>query len=349
MSGGGKRRVDIREVANEAGVAISTVSNALNRPERVTAATRDRVIEVAQRLGYVPNASARQLRGHGGRMVGAVLLDTANPYYSELVRGMEDRLALDDFLLVVCSSDRDPEREGRYLRSLRERNVEAALVTPAEDDISELEAFGATTPIVLLDRPRPDRTMCSVHVDDVRGGVLGAAHLLSLGHRRIAFVNGPRSIHACVDRAAGVTTALEEAGVDPRTALLEINTDQLNADGGELALESVLADADPPTAIFCINDLVALGVIRGARKRGLKIPDDLAVVGYDDVEFAAMLMPPLTSIRQPKYQVGRAAAELLLAEASQDPDHRHHDRLFQPELVVRETSQADRQPRVVLP
>lgn len=334
---GSPARGGIREVAREAGVSISTVSNVLNKPHMVAAPTRARVEEVARRLGYVPNASARHLRDGGGKCVGAIFLDLANPYYTELARGMEDRLAQDDCLLIVCSSDKEPDREQRYLRMLRDRGVEAILVTPAEDDVAPLEDFARGTPVVLLDRPRPDSSRCSVHVDDVAGGRLAARHLLDQGHRRIAFVNGPHTIHACADRSRGLKQALSAAGVDPDAGLLEVTTTMQTADGGEAALEQVLAEPDAPTAVFCVNDLVALGVIRGLLQRGLRTPDDIAVIGYDDVEFASMLTVPLTSIRQPQYELGRAAAELLLAEAASGGRHRHRSVLFRPELVVRRT------------
>ncbi len=342
-------RAGIRDVARAAGVSISTVSNVLNKPEMVATATRERVEAIARELGYVPNASARHLRAGGNRCVGAVFLDLANPYYTELARGMEDRLAQDDCLLIVCSSDKDPAREQRYLKMLREQGVQAILVTPAEDDLRELEEFGRGTPVVLLDRPRPSTSMCSVHVDDVAGGALATRHLLTQGHRRIAFINGPHSIHACADRAEGMRTALEGAGLNADETLVEVTTALLNADGGEAALGPILADKNPPTAVFCVNDLVALGVIRGLRRSGVRIPDDVAVIGYDDVEFASMLATPLTSIRQPQYQLGRAAAELLLAETAGHTEHQHRDVLFQPELVVRETSRPSRRRTVLIP
>jgi LacI family transcriptional regulator len=344
----GHRR-GIREVAAEAGVSISTVSNVLNKPHIVAPATRQRVEEVARRFGYVPNASARNLRRGGGTCVGAIFLDVGNPYYTEVARGMEDRLDRDETLLIVCSSDEQAEKERRYLRLLRAQGVQSILVTPAEHDVQEIGEDAGQTPIVLLDRPRPEAKTCLVHVSDVRGGHLAANHLLSLGHRRVAFINGPLAIHACADRSAGVRSAINDVGLDPADALVEVNTTLLNADGGESALEGLLTGARPPTAIFCVNDLVALGVLRGLRKRGLAVPDDVAVVGYDDVQFASMVATPLTSIRQPKYQLGWTAAELLLAEAAGDPDHEHQQIVFQPELVVRESSRPVRPHTVLLP
>jgi LacI family transcriptional regulator len=332
-----KPRVRIGEVARAAAVSIGTVSNVLNNPALVAPATRRRVVEAIDALGFVRNGSARQLRAGRSNAVGAVVLDIGNPFFTEAARGIEDRLGENDHVLMLCSSHEDVHQEARYLRLLEEQRVGGILVTPADGDVSRYAGVRERgTPVVLLDHIGPLRTLCSVAVDDVRGGELAATHLLERGHRRIAFVNGPATIRQCADRRRGVRRALRVHGIDPAARLVEITAPALNADGGEAALERILSRQRPPTAVVCVNDLTALGVLRGLRRRGLRAPDDLAVVGYDDVEFARMLSTPLTSVRQPKYQLGRAAADLLLAEAQEE--HRHRRVLFQPELVVRESS-----------
>ncbi|MFD2078894.1 LacI family transcriptional regulator [Actinopolymorpha cephalotaxi] len=338
------RRRGIRDVAELAGVSVGTVSNVLNKPALVAEETRRRVEEAIATLGFVRNGSARQLRAGTSRAVGAIVLDIANPFFTDVARGIEDRLAEDDHILILASSDESNERELRYLRLLEEQGVQGVLVSPAEEDLTWLDQARARgTAVVLLDRS-DGGTMCSVGVDDVRGGELAAAHLISLGHRRIAFVNGPTKIRQCADRRKGVRKALKAAGLTLSGSLVEVTVSALNADGGEQALTRVLDQADGVTAILCVNDLTALGVLRGLRARGLGVPDDVAVVGYDDVEFAAVLTTPLTSIRQPRYQIGRAAADLLLAEAGTRGQHEHEQVLFQPELVVRESS-GPHQPR----
>ncbi len=338
------RRRGIRDVAELAGVSVGTVSNVLNKPALVAEQTRRKVEDAIATLGFVRNGSARQLRAGTSRAVGAIVLDIANPFFTDVARGIEDRLAEDDHILILASSDESNERELRYLRLLEEQGVQGVLVSPAEEDLTWLDQARARgTSVVLLDRS-DGGTMCSVGVDDVRGGELAAAHLISLGHRRIAFVNGPTKIRQCADRRKGVRKALKAAGLTLSGSLVEVTVSALNADGGEQALTRVLDQADGVTAIVCVNDLTALGVLRGLRRRGLSVPDDVAVVGYDDVEFAAVLTTPLTSIRQPRYQIGRAAADLLLAEAGTRGQHEHEQVLFQPELVVRESS-GPHQPR----
>jgi LacI family transcriptional regulator len=328
----------IQDVAALAGVSVGTVSNVLNRPELVSQQTRQRVLDVIEQVGFIRNGSARQLRAGTSRAVGAIVLDVANPFFTEVARGIEDRLAEDGYVLILCSSDESPEKEARHLRLLLEQSVLGMLVVTADRDLGRLEAVRRRgRPVVLLDRTSPDGTMCSAAVDDVHGGELAVSHLLAGGHRRIGFVNGPLAIQQCADRREGARNAVRAAGL-PDDVLVEVTNPTLNADGGEEALAALLADPDPPTAIFCVNDVTALGVMRGLLRRGLSVPEDVALVGYDDVEFAGLLATPLTSVRQPKYQLGRAAADLLLTEAAAGPEHRHEQRLFQPELVVRASS-----------
>lgn len=337
------QRHSIRDVAHRAGVSVGTVSNVLNNPALVAEGTRKRVEAAIDELGFVPDGSARQLRAGTSRSVGALVLDVGNPFFTEVARGIEDRLSEQDFLLTLCSSDDSADKERRYLRVLEEQRVLGMVVTPAQQDTGHLLNIRRRgIPVVLLDRHSPTPDLCSVAVDDVRGGELAMEHLLSLGHRRIGFVNGPAHIRQCTDRRRGVANAVMTAGLDIRKTVLETTVATLNADAGEAALDDLLRADQVPTAVFCVNDVTAFGVLRGLRRRRITAPGDLAVVGYDDVQFAAMLSPPLTSVRQPKYRLGRAAADLLLAEAREEPEHVHEQILFQPELVIRESSQPPR-------
>jgi LacI family transcriptional regulator len=333
------RRTSISDVARHAGVSLGTVSNVLNRPDRVSAVTRDRVQAAIEELSFVPNGSARQLRAGTITTVGAILLDIANPFFTEVARGIEDRLALDDYTLMLASSDGDLARESRYLRLFEEHGVLGVLVTPAGHDIDRLQELRSRgLGVVLLDQTSPAPDISSVAVDDVAGAAMAVEHLLSLGHRRIGFINGPSTITQCVDRRAGVMRALEAAGLG-RSAVVEIEVPALNADGGEAGVTQLLDGGPPPTALFCVNDLTALGAMRTLRAHGMQIPRDMAVVGYDDVNFASMLTTPLTSVRQPTHELGRVAADLLLRAAGPDGAPAQHVE-FQPELVVRASSGA---------
>ena len=342
-TGRGSRRPSITDVARRAGVSVGTVSNVLNRPEQVTVATRDRVLAAIEELQFVRNASARQLRAGTIQTVGAIVLDIANPFFTEVARGVEDRLAADEYTLMLASSDEDPEREARYLRLFEEHGVQGIMVTPSAGTLDLLLGVrDRGIDVVLLDANSPLEDLSSVAVDDVQGAALAIAHLVALGHRRIAFVNGPETIKQCVDRRAGVLASLEAAGLDPAQALVEVTIGSLNADGGERGVEQLFAEhgegTDRPTAIFCVNDLTALGALRALRARDIAIPRDMAVVGYDDVTFASMLTVPLTSVRQPTHQLGWTAADLLLRQGT-EKDAFHHQRIqFHPELVVRGSS-----------
>jgi LacI family transcriptional regulator len=329
----------IREVAARAGVSVGTVSNVLNRPELVAERTRERVRLAIEELGFVLNDSARQLRAGRSRAIGVVVLDVANPFFTEVVRGAEDAVNAHGYVVILCSSDDSAGKEGRYLRLLEEQRVLGLLITPVQADSGYLRRLrDRGIRVVLLDRPSSSVDLCSVAVDDVLGGELAASHLLAQGHTRLGFVNGPVAIRQCADRRRGVRRAVRSAGLDPARVVVEVGRPALNAREGEASVPALLQAKPRPTAVFCANDLLALGVLRGLGARGLSVPGDLALVGYDDIEVAAMLSTPLTSVRQPKYQLGRAAAELLLAEAHEPDTHRHTQAMFQPELVVRESS-----------
>lgn len=336
------RRVTIREVAYLARVSLGTVSNVLNNPGVVAEPTRRRVLDAIEKTGFVRSTAAHQLRVGKSRTVGVVLLDIANPFFAEMVRGAEGVLRDKGYVLMVCSTDESIERERRYLRVLEEHRVDGLLITPVEHDLSEVAELAARgIPTVLLDRDSGDQELCSATVDDVRGGELAAGHLFELGHATIAFVNGPSSIRQCADRREGAQKALRRARRRSPATLLEMTVNALSVDQGEKAVGALLSMTPRPSAVMCANDQIALGVLKRLSVAGVAVPDDIAVVGYDDVSFASMLSPALTSVRQPKYELGAIAAELLLEEAL-GSNHEHRSVRFEPELVVRASSGAPR-------
>jgi LacI family transcriptional regulator len=327
-------RLTIRDVAERAGVSVATVSNALNRPEIVAEDTLARVRSAIDEIGFVRNGVARQLRGFRSAAIGLVVLHL-DPFFAEVARGVEDAATEVDHLVVLCSSGGDLAREDRHLRLLDEQRVAGVLMTPVRKRAST--TFDAVrrrgTPIVLVDRRSRRSDGCSVAVDDVEGGYLAARHLIGLGHSRIGLINGPRAFTQCVDRRAGFVRALEESGLALGTKH-EIEMDSMTMAAGATAANRLLQQPKAPTAFFCANDLLALGAQRASLESGRRIPDDVAIVGYDDVPFARMAFVPLTSIRQPAYDLGHSAARLLLEELS-GASHRHEQVMFTPELVVR--------------
>lgn len=327
----------IKDVARLAGVAVGTVSNVLNDRPSVTPETRERVLDVIARIGYVPNATARRLRNGEVTTVGAVVLDLANPFFTEMARGVEDRLSQDGHTVMLASSDEDAARERRYLDLLMQQGVRGLLITPSGPDLSHLSEIRARgTDVVLLDSF--SRDFDSVWVDDIAGGAMAAAHLLDGGRARLAFMNGSRSVRQCEARYRGVERAILTRELDPTSLLTEITlrapfTLELIA---AATAELLDASGPHPDAIVCINDVVALGVLQTLQARGISVPDDIAVVGYDDIMFSAMLSTPLTSVRQPTRKLGWTAADILLRGDDDRTGVEHVE--FTPELIVRASS-----------
>ena len=323
-------------------MSIGTVSNVLNRPDVVRAATRLRVEQAIDELGFVPNGSARQLKAGRSSIVAYVLLDAGNPFFTDVARGVEHAVRKEGLSLFLCNTDQDPTREDEYLRDLAELRVRGLLITPASTASAKLlNLRGKGIPVVLLDRVLDDnrRHWCAVGVDDVQGGELAVEHLLDRGHRRICFVGGSHSIPQVADRHTGGVRAVERTGLAP-DALTSLPTMGLGFNDGRLAGERLLGlpGNRRPTAAFCANDLVALGLLQHLTQAGLRVPDDIAIVGYDDIEYASAAAVPLSSVAQPRYELGRAAAELLLDEADHGIDHEHRQLVFAPELIARASS-----------
>ncbi len=263
------------------------------------------------------------MRGGNSRCFGAVVLDASNPFSTETIRGLEDAVHEQGCAVVVCSTDGSTDREARYLRLLEEQRVQGIVITPATRSMRHLETLrDRGTRVVLLDRKSRDSELCSVSVDHARGGELAARHLFDLGHRRIAFINGPLHLSQCAERRLGMRRAARQATARRRTeSIVEYTIEPITAlrAGGVGGGRVPGGPPDRPTAVCACNDQMAFSVLRALLERHVRVPRDVSVVGYDDVEFAAMISPALTSIRQPKYELGRAAAELLIAETV-DPD-----------------------------
>jgi LacI family transcriptional regulator len=336
--------VSIKDVAATARVSVGTVSNVLNRPEKVAESTRRRVQAAIKQLGFIRNESARQLRAGRSRTIGLLVLDVGNPFFTDVARGVEAEASESGLAVILCSSDDQADKERRYLELLEEHRVQGILITPVAapgEQVTRLQRRG--TPVVLVDSRSVSRGQCSVSVDDVLGGELAVTHLLEQGHTRIAFAGGPMSLRQVADRRDGAVRALQRAGFGPADLYIG-ETAALHVEAGRQAAAGIadLPAAGRPTAIFCANDLLALGALQEMTARRLAVPGSIAIVGYDDIEFAAAAAVPLTSVRQPRQQLGRAAAQLLLEESLGLAGHQHRQVIFEPELVVRASSQGRR-------
>jgi LacI family transcriptional regulator len=332
------RAVGLTEVARQAGVSVGTVSNVLNSPDRVSEKTRGRVQQVIADLGYVRNEVARQLRIGHSTTIGMVVVDVANPFFTDLSAGVEDFAAESGLSVMLCNSGENREREARHLQNLEAQRVYGVLLTPVSDHVERIEQLRSRgTPVVLVDRGSTE-SQCSVSVDDVVGGRLAVAHLIEQEHQRIAFVGGPRSLRQVTDRLEGARAAVSDAG-RPAGALTVLATEALTVAEGRRAGERLLAMSTGrrPTAAFCANDLLALGLLQQLTNR-VRIPEDFAIVGYDDIDFAASAAVPLTSIRQPRRELGEEATRMLIDEVASAATHVHRQMVFDPELVIRQSS-----------
>ena len=343
---GPKSSVSMRDVAVLAKVSVGTVSNVLNSPDRVSDTTRRRVEQAIEKLGWIPNESARQLRAGHSRSIGMVVMDIANPFFTDVVKGAEDLLYSGQYSVQVGNSDSSLERELTLLERFEQQRVGGVLFAPIGDSIEwVLRLRQRGIPAVIVDRAGTGTDYCSVGVDDVAGGRLAGQHLLEQGHLRLAFVGGPSALAQVRDRRLGAELAVEQAGGEASLLVVSTPTTSLEAgvsSAGELA---ALPEGERPTAVFAANDLVAIGLLQGFVTAGLRVPEDVAIIGYDDIAFAAAAAVPLSSVAQPRQALGARAADLLLAEIDDQENgnpHTHVHERFAPELVVRKSSAARR-------
>lgn len=328
----------VKDVAARAGVSIGTVSNVLNRPEKVAASTVRRVQAAIAELGFVRNDAARQLRAGSSRAIGMVVLDIGNPFFSDLARGAEEKAASSGHSIILGNSDEKAERELDYLDLFEEQRMHGVLISPVGDIEPRLEQLRRRgTPVVLVDRSSGSGHFSSVSVDDVAGGSLALEHLVALGRRRIAYVCGPEQIRQVADRLEG---ALAVVARHPNVTLEVLSYPAMTVHGGNEAGSEIArrSPEDRPDAVFAANDLMALGVLQSLVMLGdVSVPGDVALIGYDDISFARAAVVPLSSIRQPSAAIGATAVEILLSEAA-DPGLQHRTVVFQPELVVRDST-----------
>lgn len=332
------RTASIKDVANHASVAVGTVSNVLNYPDRVSQRTKERVLKAIDELGFVRNDAARQLRAGHSRTVGLIVLDVGNPFFTSVVRAAEDAAGLHGSAVLLGDSGHDAGREANYIDLFQEQRVQGLLISPVGDVTERLDLLRERgVPTVLVDRLADESKFSSVSVDDDAGGYLAARHLLDTGRRRLAFVGGPTSIRQVSDRLQGAQRAVkEEAGATLEVLASEGMTVLAGRSVGNMLVER--GRNELPDGIFCANDLLALGVMQSlTMTHTFRIPEDVALIGYDDIDFAVSAVVPLSSIRQPTEALGRTAIELLTEEVeSQNPVHRAV--VFTPELVVRQST-----------
>jgi LacI family transcriptional regulator len=317
--------VTIKDVARESGVNMSTVSRALNHGYGVNDQTREHVVAVAARLNYRLNRVAQGLVTGRSHTLALLVSDIRNPFFAEVARGAEDAALAENYDLVLCNSDLDPGKQMQYVRSLLEKRVDGILMNSVAmldgDQQAQLAVCGV--PIVLLNRSVSNRAFSTVCADNETGGALAAQYLLDLGHQKIAHLTGPRQHGNLSDRTRGFVRTLEAAKHPVHPIVLH---GRFNFSGGCELTNKLLDEHAGVTAIFAANDVMACGAVRAILDRGLRIPGDLSLIGFDNIELASVIHPPLTTIHQPKYESGRAAVEILLRlardKSRQAPEHR---------------------------
>jgi LacI family transcriptional regulator len=330
-------RATIREIASAAGVSIATVSRVLNGRPDVSQHTRETVMRVVRDQGFTMNRSARALSGGRTGLIGLTLPMVAEAYFALILAGAAEALYEQDMRLVVCPTLHEHEREVTLLDHLMHGTTDGAVLMLPEESNEELHAlqragyaFVVVDPRVTLDEGIP-----AVSAAHASGALAATEHLLSLGHRRIAAITGPTEWMASSERLNGYHAALAAAGVLPDPALVAASNFRL--ENGRRAAGRLLDLDDPPTAIFGFNDNIAIGALQAARERGLRVPEDVSVVGFDDLDQAAIVTPALTTVRQPLAEMGRMAVSVLARVLDHQPLEALHIEL-KTRLVVRDSS-----------
>lgn len=306
-----KRPVTIKDVARLANVSPKTVSNVVNNRPVVKPATRERVLQAIRELNYYPSAVARGMVTRSRHLIGLILADITNPAYPEIVEGVASLARQAGFMVMLCNTGRDPDEEERYVHLLIEQRVDGVIIASSRVDSRAADTLSsAGIKVVLFNRHPEPYSVSFVGVDNENGGYLATRHLLQLGHRRVAFIRGTRGASTSIEREQGYRRALEEYGVEPDPDL--IGWGDYDPDVARTAADLLLRKRNRPTAVFAANDMMALSVIDAAVTLGLRVPEDLAVVGFDDIAIASHRLVGLSTVHGDLGQLAREATTLLL-------------------------------------
>lgn len=331
---GNSKRAGVREVASLAGVSLGTVSNVLNSPERVDARTLWRVKAAMKELNYVPSRAAAQLRTNRSNLIGVVVPDVGNPYWSAVIRGIEQTVNEENLSIVVGSSRQDIHRELALLRGFESQGVDGLIIAPIDSGVNPFEKVHSPQPfgIVTIELEFPG--LPAVMMDHHSGSYAMTDHLIKAGVKDILFINGPLTVPWCRQRLEGAQARIASGDRPDELSLRRITIPDLTVDFARSAMNSFLRSEKLPDVVYGSNDLVALGALISLRENGISVPDDILLAGYDDVEFATALSPSLTTVRQPSHLVGAEATRRLL-----HPSYfKGKATRYTPELIVREST-----------
>lgn len=325
----------IKDVAALAGISYTTVSHVVNRTRPVSPQVQRKVEAAIQQLGYVPSAVARSLKAQATSTIGLLIPNGINPYFAELARGIEDYCERKGFCVILCNSDDDPVKQGNYLRVLLEKRVDGLIVASVGgDDGLSAGLAGMRTPMVIVDRDRQDLHADVIRIDHEAGAFLATSHLVQLGHRHIACICGPLQTSVARMRLAGYRRAMAAAGIQVQASWI-VASDFTSPSGYDAAV--ILLEQCRPTAIFAANDMVGFGVLRAAAERNLRVPADVSVMGFDDIQMSRYVYPALSTVGQSILQLGERAAQVLLRRIAA-PDTPIEHQVVAPSMVLREST-----------
>jgi LacI family transcriptional regulator len=327
----------IRDVARHAGVSAGTVSNVLNRPSYVSAAVRQRVLDSIAELNFTPITSARKFRPGRERTLGLAVADLGNPFFVDVTLAANDEAKSLGVGVVIVHNSLDATREEQNLNVLIQQRVHGIIITPVEDENVRLEQLAEQgVPIVYVDRISGDRPCCWVRTNDIAGGQIAGEHLMEQGHRRVLYAGGTRISHQVDARFEGFRRAISSGGGEVE----RLETESWGLSDGAKVAENLLSRPPEhrPTAVMCANDLIGLGLMQSLSLNGVRIPEDIALVGFDDLEWAGAAVIPMSSVRQQREQLGRRAVQLLMDEVLNPETHVHVHEELEPTLIVRNSS-----------
>ncbi|KQN54606.1 LacI family transcriptional regulator [Pseudomonas sp. Leaf48] len=325
----------IKDVAALAGISYTTVSHVVNKTRPVSEEVRIKVEAAIQTLDYVPSAVARSLKAKTTATIGLLVPNSLNPYFAELARGIEDYCERNGYCVILCNSDDNPDKQRSYLRVLLEKRIDGLIVASAGGDSGLAQGLASVrTPMVIVDRGLEGVDVDLVRIDHEYGAYLATRHLLELGHRDVATIIGPQTTSVAQMRLAGYCRALEEAGIE--VVPERIVQSDFTSTGG-YAAATVLLQHNRPTAIFAANDLMGIGVLRAAAELNIRVPGELSVIGFDDIQMSRYVYPSLTTVGQSILQLGEMAAEVLLRRIA-TPQRSTEQRIVTPSIVMREST-----------
>jgi len=326
----------LKDIAMEAGVSESTVSRAIQGSTTISESTRTKICEIAERMNYRPNIIARSLRISRIRIIGIIIPDNSNPYFAALIKGIETTASVLDYTVVIINTDEKSEAEIKAIATLIELRVSGLLSVPVDiDNYKNMQI-----PYVFLTRVKKTDDMFSfsyVTNDNYKGAYLAASHLIERGNQKIYFINGPKNVPASAERLDGYKKALRDADIKYNEKLIVYGN--LTMEDGYASFNALLEQERPPFGVFCFNDYAAIGVMRSIHEYGFKIPEEISLVGYDDIEISSYFIKPLTTVRQSRYTIGSKGAEVLINMIENVAKYiQRSEIILEPELIIRETT-----------